>query len=255
MKTSSLRLWAYALCLLVCVIIGSPAHAQATFAIESEILSNYVTPNGVSYGDTVSQTEITASWNNGIYAYVWLSGGIADSKNPYSNEADFGLGYEFVTAGLDFDVGVEFQDLSNKFGDWDMWVPFLEVSKTFKVSAASVTPFIRTEGWYSENKADNGWITSVGVRIEEPLNDKWKISGSAAAVHDPGVFGGAAVINADFGVALDYQFDRSASIGVSGRYVVAGGGDLRDNEGVIGLHLKITDVSQVIKNVSDRLRW
>jgi hypothetical protein len=218
--------------------------------------SNYVTPNGVAYGDPIYRLTLTASFKYDIVAGVTKIGSFGNGNSPYSEEYRAFVEKTwrpisdewFVTAGF------EYQFIR---GPWDLGIPYGEIGRNWEVGDASkLTAYSRAEHWWNPEgtTTDNGTIVTVGLRLLTRVSGKFRVSVGAAAIYDPGVQGGVEALNGKLETRVYYDLTESTTLYGGGDYYLAntyGGTSRIKNEGVFEIGVKVNDLHKQFKGAVD----
>lgn len=221
---------------------------QESFMIlgfDSKYQSNYVTPNGIAYGDAIYRLDLTASFKHHIVVGLTKIGSFGNGNSPYSEEYQAFIEKTwqpcskdwYVTAGFRY----EFVD-----GPWDLGIPYGEIGRNWAVGEASkLTAYGRAEYWWNPQgtTTDNGTIITAGIRLLTKLNDRFSVSVGASAIYDPGVQGGSVALNGKGEARLNYALTRETTIYAAGEYYVPNtyGPSRLEEQGVFTLGVKVDD--------------
>lgn len=141
----------------------------AEYSLSVEGMNKHILPGSgaVAYEDAVLQTNLSAKFANGIYANIWGSAGLRGRDNSLGgDEMDFTIGWSTVAKGLNLDLGVTYLnyiDLSDRSVVSDAIMPYLEVSKDYKLtSTQTLAPYVRHEQIFVAN--GNGSYSYLGAR-------------------------------------------------------------------------------------------
>jgi hypothetical protein len=220
--------------------------------------SNYVTPNGVAYGDDIYRFDLTASFKNNIVVGLTRIGSFGNADSPYSEEYQAFVEKTwkpcsdkwYVTAGFRY----EFID-----GPWDLGVPYGEFGWNQDIGEASrLTAYSRAEYWWNPQgtTTDNGTIVTVGLRLLTKLSDKFSVGVGASAIYDPGVQGGSVALNGKAEARLNYALTDETTLYTGGEYYVANTYDASriENQGVFTVGVKVDDFPEQFGKVVNFLK-
>jgi hypothetical protein len=255
MKT---KMWAIlALCLSL-FIVNTTAWAQAiVFGIDGKYQSDYVTPNGVSYGDDIYRFDLTATFY-GFKAGVTKIGSFGDGASPYSEEWQAFIEKKWQWCSSVYILAGYRQEWLD--GPWDLAIPYAEVGKTWNTSQSSdLTAYVRGEYWYNIQKTttDNGLIATIGLRYLNQLSDKFSLRLGTSFVHDDGIQGGGAGfiwVNEGY---VDYSLTNYTTLSIGGKYYTPMGidnpVDAREPGGAFEASVKVKGLPEQMGKVWNRI--
>lgn len=220
---------------------------------DGRYLSNYVTPNGVAYGDPIYRLTLSASFKYDIVAGVTKIGSFGNGNSPYSEEYRVFAEKTWrpISDEWYLTAGFEYQFIR---GPWDLGIPYGEIGRNWDVGDASkLTAYSRAEHWWNPEgtTTDNGTIVTVGLRLLTRVSDKFRLSIGAAAIYDPGVQGGVEALNGKLEARVYYDLTDSTVLYGGGDYYLEntyGGTSRIENEGVFEIGVKINDLHKQFKN-------
>jgi hypothetical protein len=255
MKT---KMWAIlALCLSLFIV--NTASAQAiVFGLDSKYQSDYVTPNGVSYGDDIYRFDLTATFH-GFTAGVTKIGSFGGGTSPYVEEWQAFIEKKWQWCSSIYLIAGYRQEWLD--GPWDLAIPYMEVGKTWNTGQSSdLTAYVRGEYWYNIQKTttDNGLIATIGLRYLNNISDKFSLSLGVSLVHDTKGLqgGGAGFIGVGEGY-LNYALTNETTIYTGGKYYAPMGidnpVDVRENRKVFEVGVKVDDFPKQMGKVWNRI--
>jgi len=243
MKT---KLWAIVALCISMLIASNTAWAQAiVFGLDSKYQSDYVTPNGVSYGDDIYRFDLTATFY-GFKAGVTKIGSFGDGASPYSEEWQAFIEKKWEWCSSIYLIAGYRQEWLD--GPWDLSIPYVEVGKTWNTGQSQdLTAYVRGEYWHNIQKTttDNGLIATIGLRYLNNLSDKFSLRLGTSFVHDDGLQGGGAGFIWVGEGYIDYALTHETTLYTGGKYYAPMGidnpVDVRENRKVFEVGVKVND--------------
>jgi hypothetical protein len=238
--------------------LSASANAQiAKIGLDISWHSDYVTPNGVAYDDSIVRADLSASFKHDIKAGLT---GITSfgGDSPYSEEWQVYLEKRWaVCSNVAVTTGARYEGID---GDWDLLIPYGLFEVTKEINASNViVGYTRAEYWYNpqETTTDNGLITTIGLRYLHMFSDKFSIRMGVSAVHDDGLQGGGAGWVGVGEAYLDYRVSSQSTAYLGGKYYTPMGisnpVDVRRVQKVFEVGVKIDDFPGQIGSLYNRI--
>ena len=171
--------------------------------------SKYVLSNGVvAYDHSVAQTDIFLTTKCGLTLDLWgsIPTNLEDIGKDFGTEDDLTIGYTRDLKWFSVAVGVSYYDLHRNFtfDGSDLIVPYLELSKEFKVTKKlCLTPFYKAEMNFNLSGSIKGdTFQRVGVRYGWEVTKYLTLAGQTYMLYDPGVLGDTAFVGSIEGSAV-----------------------------------------------------
>jgi hypothetical protein len=224
--------------------LGEP-DSIVILGFDGKYASNYVTPNGVGYGDPIYRIDLTASFRNGIVVGLTKIGSFGNGNSPYSEEYQAFIEKTWRPCSDEWYITTGFRYEFIR-GPWDLGIPYGEIGRNWGLSEDSkLTAYGRAEYWWNPQgtTTDNGTIVTVGIKLLTKVSDRFSVSVGASAIYDPGVQGGVPALNGKIGGRVNYALTPDTTIYTGGDYYIPNtyGSSRLKTEGVFEVGVKIDD--------------
>ena len=218
---------AFTICLaaLVAAPLMALAAAQAqmpSFSLSVDVASSFVAgSNGrVLHERPVAQTNLRATWGNGLYVNLWGSKSLSGlpSRYNFGNEIDYSIGYNGEFRGFHFTMEANYFDVSapNLFQSQGDVIKFIgEIRHPFKLGDHKLTPFVGVEPTFPVGvSARGGTYWYAGAAHDWDFNPWLSLSHSLRVIYDGGAYDAQRGFIARYDAALTFRFSDSVSVSV-----------------------------------------
>ncbi len=216
------------------------------FSIDTRYESDYVSDNGVSYGDPVSRTDLAVELPYHFRVGGSLIRGIG-AEDEFTDEEKLFIEKTFLFCE-DWDLTVGYRHEFLAQSEWNIRAPFAEVGYNHQFNPdIRARLYFRTEHWSAQATDDNGFIHELGTRFLMQLSPRFSVDLRFSLLNDPGIQGGNGGL---VGVASGYvNFD----VDQGGDMQIYTGGklynpwtdgptDVRERRGVYEVGVRIKDI-------------
>jgi len=259
------RLWALLLTASVSTLLASSALASdpsnvrleglktseerpLVFSVDSRYESDYVSDNGVPYGDPVSRTDLAVDLPYQFRVGGSIIRGIG-ADDPYSDEEKLFIEKAFLFCD-DWDLILGYRHEFLAQSKWNIRAPYMELGKNFQFNSdVRIRAYARVEHWSAEATDDNGFLPELGLRLLAQLSPRFSLDLRLSAINDPGIQGGNGGI---VGVAegyLNFDVDQGGltQIYTGGKLFnpwTDGPTDVRERRGVYEVGVRVKDIGE-----------
>lgn len=238
---------ATAVLLAMAVFCGASAASAVEVNLSVQYASQYVGSSGWVFTDHAGlKTDVTVSFDNGIYADVWnFTNFEGDFEDGEANEFDYGLGWAGEVFGVTLDTGVYYYNYVG-FGEMegDSWCFYVGVAKQFDISDTHhLVPSVKLEGYIpAEGDSSEEHGADVIVNVEhswDVMPELLTLYHTPGLFYDDGQFGGESGVLGSWEVGMNYFITEDLTLDASWLIStpLAGMDDGRETETVLSAGL------------------
>jgi hypothetical protein len=200
---------------MVAILIAFMGNSQAqNFTTNLDWKSSYVLMDnaGLFHDEPVIQGDITATFQNGIYASLWFSTSPESSwGNDLGDEIDPSLGWSGdIGYGFKMNIAlIYFYEPEANFPD--IWYPKMVISHEFFGwdIGLKIGVYLPIDG------SEGGWLVGPMANKTFKVTDKWSVPVTLKLIYDDGGFGNDSGVIPSISTGLNYKVSDGLSVSLS----------------------------------------